>query len=364
MRETGQLKERASEIILPGGSAVDYRYLKKMTDRTGIIQFAVQDQPDKKSGYTVDDNARALLVALKMEDEKKEELAKTYISFLNNAFLPEGSWRNLKSGGKWLADLDSEDCQGRAFLACSIAAACDCKEISEPAFHMLEKALPAVSRLQFPRAKAYAVLGLINSIPLFGRDGQQLADMARELCESLIYLYNRCKGKGWYWFEDTITYCNGIIPQALFAYYCYCSDRRAYLTARESFSFLCDQLFARGYLSIVGNRGWWQRGGEIPKFDQQPVDACSVVLACQEAYQATGDKTYRDLAQLAYQWYLGRNINKLPLYNKETGGCSDGLTPEGVNPNQGAEALLSWLYSSQVMKEWQGSETAAVSVGG
>lgn len=343
---------------------MDYRYLEKMTDNTGIIQFAIQDQPDSKSGYTVDDNARALLVALKMEDEKKEELAEIYLRFLRDAFLPEGKWRNLKKEGKWLADLDSEDCQGRAFLACSIAAACDCEEIKGPALQMLEKALPAVARLQFPRAQAYAVLGLLNSISLFGRKGEQPADLAREFCESLIYLYNRCKGRGWYWFEDTVTYCNGIIPQALFAYYCYSSDRRAYQIARESFSFLCDHLFAKGYLNIVGNRGWWQRGEEIPKFDQQPVDACSMVLACQEAYQATGDKVYRDLAQLAYQWYLGRNINKLPLYNKETGGCHDGLIPEGVNPNQGAEALLSWLYSSQLMKEWHGSEPAAISVGG
>jgi len=343
---------------------VDYRYLEKMTDRTGIIQFAIQDQPDKKSGYTVDDNARALLVALKMEDERKEELAKTYIRFLKDAFLPEGRWRNLNKEGKWLADLDSEDCQGRAFLACSIAAVCDCEEVRELALQMLEKALPAVARLQFPRAKAYTVLGLMNSISLFGRKGEQLADLAREFCESLSYLYNRCKGRGWYWFEDSVTYCNGIIPQALFAYYCYSSDRRAYQVARDSFSFLCDHLFAKGYLSIVGNRGWWQRGEEIPAFDQQPVDACSMVLACQEAYQATGDKVYRDLAQLAYQWYLGRNINKLPLYNKETGGCHDGLIPEGVNPNQGAEALLSWLYSSQLMKEWHGSEPAAISVGG
>lgn len=363
MWETG-LKEKASEINLSGGSAVDYRYLEKMTDRTAIIQFAVQDQPDRKSGYTVDDNARALLVALKMEDEKGEELAKIYIRFLKDSFLPEGRWRNLKLGAKWLADLDSEDCQGRAFLACSIAAASDHEEISGLAFPMLEKTLPAVSRLQFPRAKAYALLGLINSISLFGRKGEQLAEMAGEHCENLIYLYNRCKGKGWYWFEDTITYCNGIIPQALFAYYCYCSDRRAYLTARESFSFLCDHLFAKGYLNIVGNRGWWRRGEKIPKFDQQPVDACSMLLACQEAYLATGDKAYRDLAQLAYQWYLGKNINKLPLYNKETGGCYDALTPEGVNLNQGAEALLSWLYSGQMMKEWQGSETAAVSTGG
>jgi translation elongation factor P/translation initiation factor 5A/mannose-6-phosphate isomerase-like protein (cupin superfamily) len=144
---------------------------------------------------------------------------------------------------------------------------------------------------------------------------------------------------------------NGIIPQALFAYYSFSGNRNALSIARDSLAFLSDTLFDQGYLNIVGNRGWWQRGQEIPRYDQQPVDACSMVLALKEAYLTTGEKKYLELARLAREWYSGKNINKTSLYNQETGGCYDALTPEGVNYNQGAEAILSLLYSFQAIED-------------
>lgn len=334
---------------------MDYRYLEKMTDETGIIQFGVGAEPNLESGYTVDDNARALLVALNMEEDSRERLALLYARYLKEALLPEGRWRNLQAGGRYLADLDSGDCQGRGFLACSIAATCDLEEVSKLAQEMLEGVLPTLSQLKYPRSRAYALLGLIRCAKLYDREvgavAKAMAKTAQGFCDDLIYLYNRAKGKGWYWFEEVIAYCNGIIPQALFAYYSFCGNRNALSIARDSLAFLSDSLFDQGYLNIVGNQGWWQRGEEIPRYDQQPVDACSMVLAFKEAYQTTGEKIYLDSARLAREWYSGKNINKISLYDQETGGCYDALTPEGVNCNQGAEAILSLLYSSQVLED-------------
>lgn len=334
---------------------MDYRYLEKMTDQTGIIQFAVSDQPNPQSGWTVDDNARALLVALNMEGNR-DKLAFLYAQFLKDAQREDGWWRNLKVKDRFLTDLDSGDCQGRAFLACSIAVSSDMEEVSRLAREMLENALPTLSQLKFPRSRAYALLGLVRCASLFDSEGKAIMKTAQEFCDDLIYIYDRSKGQGWYWFEDEVTYCNGIIPQALFAYYSFSGNHRARSIARDSLAFLSDHLFDEGYLNIVGNKGWWQRGKEIPRYDQQPVDACSMVLALKEAYLATEEKQYFDLAGLAWEWYRGKNINKVSLYNKETGGCHDALTPQGVNPNQGAEALLSWLYSSQVMQGLEGAE--------
>ncbi|MGD0153982.1 MAG: hypothetical protein ABSC17_09560, partial [Thermacetogeniaceae bacterium] len=112
---------------------------------------------------------------------------------------------------------------------------------------------------------------------------------------------------------------------------------------------LSEALFARGYLSIVGNRDWWLQGRAIPCYDQQPVDACSMTLACVQAFQATGDNQYRSLAELAQSWYRSNNINRLSLYDTDSGGCYDALVPEGVNLNQGAEAVLSLLLSQQAV---------------
>jgi hypothetical protein len=335
---------------------MDYRYLEKMTDETGILQFSILDDPDPGSGYTVDDNARALLVALNIDDQnqKRIQLANIYIRFLQEAQQSDGRWRNLKTKRGFVPDIDSSDCQGRAFLACSLAASCDLEDVSAPAEEMLKNAFPVVRQIKDARSQAYALLGIVNCLSTWEDKPSCFLDIAHEFCANLIYLYNRSKGTGWYWFEDQITYCNGILPQAVFAYYSLTGDRRAHDTARDTLSFLCDHLFARGYLNVVGNRGWWQKGKQMPLYDQQPVDACSMVLACQEAYLATGAKQYLDLAYLAREWYQGNNINKLSLYNPETGGCYDALEPGGVNRNQGAEALLSWLYSSQILQNQQG----------
>lgn len=123
--------------------------------------------------------------------------------------------------------------------------------------------------------------------------------------------------------------------------------------AEDSLGFLSDQLFAGGYLNIVGNRGWYLRGGNIPFYDQQPVDACSVTLACLAAFEATGKKDYLSMAETARAWYWGKNINQVPLYNPETGGCYDGLIPDGININQGAEALVSLLLTEQAWQKAQ-----------
>lgn len=336
---------------------MDYRYLEKMTDQTGILQFSILDDPDPDSGYTVDDNARALLVALNIDGEKRELLAEIYAGFLQEAQHSDGKWCNLKINGCFVPDLDSGDCQGRAFFACSLASFCDLDKVKVLSRGMLERAFPVIRQVKDARSQAYSLLGMVNCMANWKEGLSCFSDLAQEFCDNLIYLYNHTKGTGWYWFEDQVTYCNGILPQAVFAYYSLTGDRRARDTARDTLSFLCDHLFERGYLNVVGNQGWWRKGGQIPFYDQQPVDACSMVLACREAYMATGERQYLELAGLAREWYQGNNINKLSLYNPETGGCYDALEPGGVNLNQGAEALLSWLYSGQLLQDQQETQS-------
>jgi len=331
---------------------MDYRHLKTLTYNTGIIQFSVNDTPDINSGYTVDDNARALIVALEIEEkEEREKYARIYASFLYSAQRSDGSWCNLKLHNRFVPTLDSEDSLGRAFLACSIAALCNIEDVSLLARKMVLKSLPVTARLTFPRATAYALIGITKVIPAFKQHYNLMVNIAKKFGSRLVSLYERFVSPGWKWFEEKLTYCNGILPHALFSYYSLSKDKKALHTAQESLNFLGDSLLNKGYLHIVGNRGWWQKGRPLPLYDQQPVDACSTALACLEAFRVTGKKDYFTMAQLSHAWYWGKNTNKTLLYNQKTGGCYDALTPEGVNLNQGAESLISFLLTERAFAQ-------------
>jgi hypothetical protein len=327
-----------------------YRHFINMTDSTGMIQFSDKSRPLPESGYTVDDNARALIVAMGMKERERERLIKVYSRFLEEAQDNGGVWWNLKINGEFSPVLNSEDCIGRGVLAASFALSCDIAEAKNSAVRMLKKALPVASRLTSARAMAYLLLGLVNLINN-SYDQVHLLPKAREMAGRLINLYEKNRGDDWLWFEDKLTYCNALLPHSLFGFYTISGDRKALKVARDTLKFLTDSLFRRGYLIIVGNRGWWQKESDIPPFDQQPVDAASIVLACLQAYIATGEAEYVEKAQMAYKWYWGKNINGLPLFNEQTQGCHDALVPEGVNLNQGAEAIISFLMAHQVLND-------------
>jgi len=317
---------------------VDYRHLNAMTDGNGILQFSRLQQPDPGSGYTLDDNARALIVALSREDGY--DLAGCYATYLYRSQRSD-SWANFELNGQFSSSFDSEDSMGRAILACSLGTTSHWPDIRKICIDMLVRNLPRTFDFTSPRAIAYTLLGLCKGeIPVFP---EKLLYMVSLLSNRLINLYQLKQDKGWFWFEDYFTYCNGILPQALFAAYTLNGDKKALKIGHDSLNFLNAILFRNGYLDIIGNQGWYIKGGAIPLFDQQPVDAASIYFACMEAYESIGNQDYVALAKLAHAWYRGVNIHSLSLYNAETGGCFDALTEEGVNLNQGAESTLSLI---------------------
>jgi hypothetical protein len=336
-------------------TSLDYRHLQRMSDKRGMLQSACGSIPDTSSGYTVDNNARALIVALQSEPdwEDRMDFALRYARFLYRAQRSGGDWCNwLLPGRGFVNDIDSLDSVGRAFLACSLVVATD-EDIDEElrliCRQMIVKALPVVKGLKYPpRSLAYVLIGFSNlvKVPEYSRKNFELA---KRMGEKLTNLYFRNRVAHWRWFEDRLTYCNAILPHSLFIYYSLKSDRKVLNAAQDSLRFLGDRLFTRGYLSVIGNRGWWVRGGEIPLFDQLPINACSLVMACRDAYIVTGRNEFRDMGDLAYSWYSGKNILEMPLYDPESGGCYDALTPDGLNVNQGADAVLSLLLSKQAM---------------
>lgn len=341
----------------------NHNHLLRLTDCTGIIQHATYALPDRQTGYTTDDNARALLVSLQAYQQWAEpeflKLAEIYLAFLNLAQKPSGWFHNFFDyQRRYLDENGSDDSFGRSLWACGYAAmAMPDHYLGQASQAIIEKALPAVRRLKSLRGKAYTLLGLSYYYQGPGENAAVL-QLVRNLTDDLLAAYNATRDREWQWFEDILLYSNAILPMSMFLAY-EVTEADAYLQAGKStLEFLTRVLWADGYFNLVGNDGWYPRGGKMALFDQQPVDAGYLVQAYSVAYRVTGQRQYMDLAETAFNWFLGQNIAGLPLYDETTGGCRDGLTPNGVNPNQGAESLLAYLLSRLAMESWQRARVA------
>lgn len=321
---------------------LSYQHFLRMTDDTGMLQFCRLDQPDPYSGHTLDDNARAFILSIFMEDG--QDLAQKYLNFMDSCQQEDGSWSNLLLTGRYSSLINSEDSIGRALLALSVGTSrCKWEEIKNRSRDLWQLNLPRIVTFTSPRAVAYT----INALAI-GEAVKKVHTMTK-MADYLLNIYQNKKGAGWYWFEDYMTYCNGILPQAMIAVYEITGDKRYLKAGLETLNFLNEILFRDGYLNIIGNQGWYQRGQPIPIYDQQPVDAASTAFACYQAYTITAKSEYLELARKAHDWYFGANINGLSLYDANSGGAYDALTPSGVNLNQGAEAVLSLLLTDQLI---------------
>jgi hypothetical protein len=119
----------------------------------------------------------------------------------------------------------------------------------------------------------------------------------------------------------------------------------------ESLAWLVSvQLSEDGHLTPIGCNGFYVRGGEKARYDQQPVEAFSMVAASLDAYRVTAKTSWSDIANLALRWFYGYNDLGLPLYDPQSGGCRDGLKMDRLNQNQGAESTLAYLLSAIEMR--------------
>jgi len=330
---------------------LDLSHLRRLTDCTGIIQHAVYSIPDLATGYTTDDNARALQVAVQLESlgHPVQSLLETYLAFLHFVQRESGEfWHGLDYARHPCGGVGSEDTLGRALLACAAVLAwadgtsSRAAAVAPVARRMWDQALPLAARLRFPRGQALALLALAR-YP--ARDGERdgLLELAVQLGDAMVARFRHHAGPGWYWFEDVLTYANALLPHGLLAAYRLTEKSEFLRVAQEALQFLQSVVFRQGYLRVVGNRGWFPRGGSPALFDEQPIDAGHMVEACLEAYQLTGESSYLEAARQSLQWFHGRNVLGVSLWDARSGGVCDGLGPDGPNLNQGAESLLAYL---------------------
>jgi glycosyltransferase involved in cell wall biosynthesis len=338
-------------------------HLQRMTDDTGMFQHAVFTVPNNAEGYTTDDNARALIVSILLEqlgadqyaDAKK--LTARYMAFLCLALNPaNGRFRNFLSYERqWQESQGSEDSHGRALWALGVALNRSTDEgIRGLAGRLFEQALPAVLAFTSPRAWTFSLLGVQEYLDRFA--GDRSAQKYREiLADRLLKIYDAVNGPGWHWFEDGLAYSNARMSQALLLAGFRGSNQEWRTAGLESLEWLTAQqrCTVNGHFVPIGSQGFYRKSGEKARFDQQPLEAAATVSACLLAYRETRDERWRTEAWSAFNWFLGENDLKTPLYDATTGGCRDGLHPDRVNENQGAESTLAFLMALLEMQQLQ-----------
>ncbi|GBF38519.1 glycosyltransferase family 4 protein [Leptospira johnsonii] len=327
-------------------------HLRRMTDDTGIFQHAFFTIPNYEEGYTTDDNARALLVSTLMQElgNGNFELTFRYLAFVWYSYNRKtGRFRNFMDYQRnWSEPSGSDDSHGRALnaLGTVLGRAGDSK-LPSIAGRLFEQALPAILNTSSPRAWAFALLGIHEYLQRFAGD-RMASRVEEELSERLMVLYKKNNSTDWHWFEGSLSYCNAVIPHAILLSGKSLRNKEMIQVGLGSLEWLADLQRSKtegGYFVPIGSNGFFQKGGSQSRFDQQPVEAQAMVSACLAAYRITQDLNWRKEARSAFEWFLGRNDLNTPVYDPTTGGCRDGLHPDRVNENQGAESTLAFLQS-------------------
>ncbi len=329
--------------------ALKINYLLDLTDEVGIIQHAKHSVKDRSSGYTVDDNARALIAAVmyqkRFRDQPSLKLINTYLSFLYHAQKKDGWFHNLMDyDRKFLDQVGSEDCFGQALWATGFVVASNLYQNTKMTAKLVfDKAVKNVPKLNSPRSLAFSILGLYYYYQKF--PNQDILRKIEKLADHLVTLYKNQSTKDWRWFEKIIAYQNGRLPESLFLAYEITKNKEYFKVAQESLDFLASLVILENKLVLIGQGGWYNYKGKRAYFDQQPVDAASMVQVFLTAWRVTKDESYYEKAGLSFSWFLGRNSIGQFVYDEVTGGCFDGLLPACVNLNQGAESTISYLLA-------------------
>jgi len=350
-----------TEKVLDRLPAVKLDHLHRMTDHTGIIEHAVFVVPNYPEGYTTDDNARALIVAILLEEFAGTtptvtlDLASRYLAFLWLAFDPTTKrFRNcLSYERQWQEAEGSEDSHGRALWGLgTVLGRTKDAGLRGAAGRLFELAVPAAVEFKSPRACAFALLGLLEYLESFPGDRAAL-NAADALANRLLDSYRAHSSADWKWFEGVLAYSNARLPQALIRAGRRGANEAMVSAGLEALEWLAtvQRCEIKGHFVPIGSHGCYSKQTEKARFDQQPVEACAAVSAFLQAYRATGKSRWRKDAWTAFNWFLGDNDLQVALYDPSTGGCRDGLHPDRANENQGAESTLSFLMALLEMRK-------------
>jgi len=341
---------------------INLNHLKRMTTGSGIIQFSKINQPDISSGFTLDDNARAL-VALCMNfkltgDEKNIFYIQKYLSFIKFCLQPAGNFLNYVDKDNKFTDQNKttnlDDANGRAVWALGYLVSFTGllpDEITSEAKVIIQKTIPRLEMMHSTRAMAFAIKGLYyyhKTVIL-----SEHIILIKTLADRLVQMYRHESSEKWEWFEGYLTYANSILPEAMLYAWLLTGETVYKDIARSSFNFLLSQIFNANGIEVISNKNWLQKGEEAGSFGEQPIDVAYTIMTLSIFYDVLKDDDYYTKMVTAFNWFLGDNRLHQIIYNPCTGGCYDGLEESHVNLNQGAESTVSYLMARLTMEKYR-----------
>jgi glycosyltransferase involved in cell wall biosynthesis len=329
-------------------------HLGAMTDSFGIIQFANLITPDQSSGYTLDDNARALVATVKYYEisgkKKIFSLIHAYLNFIASVQAAGGGFHNYVdaqrktiSNDRVVENLESASARAMYALAITAASLSLPQQFRDQAAELFRKHLPMLFGVTSPRSIAYAIKALRSWDSAY--PSAETVQAAAKLADRLVEYYEKTSAADWHWFEDILAYANGVMPNSLVDAYELTKNEKYLSIARESLDFLIANSFKENVCIPIGQNGWLKRGKKKYNYDQQPEEAASLVLALKAIYAVTGDKKYARRMRDAFDWFLGNNLLHCVVYDQNSGGCFDGVGEKEVNLNQGAESTIMYLLA-------------------
>lgn len=336
-------------------------HIEKLTTNFGILQFSKFSDPDPESGYTLDDNARALINMVLYYEHSKDNaalrLASIYLSFIEGIQQTNGWFDNYKDFEQQLTDQNSEvnleDANGRALWSLGTVIGYSTilpEDLVNRAQQCWIKAINKIDNIKSPRAIAYAVKGLYHYHNIY--KDEHTKRHIEKLADELLRHYNINSAENWCWYEDYMTYANNVLPEAMMYSYLVTKNSKYRKIALITFDFLLSQYFMKGQLKVISNRGWFKKENERVFYGEQPIEVSTTIIALDLFYHVTKNKKYKDQLNLAFMWFLGNNHLKQIMYNPENGASYDGLEDKHVNINQGAESTLCFFKARLLMEKY------------
>ena len=353
---------------------VNLDHMKKLTTRFGMIQFSIINQPDIKSGYTLDDNARAMVAFCQhyelTGDKTDLRYIAVYLRMISFCAQSDGTFLNYVDEACQFTPQNQEtnlaDSNGRAIWALGYVismAAILPQDLVAEAESTLKKSLVSINKIHSTRAMAFIIKGLYYKS--LNTKSESTVLLTTELANRLLQMYRHESDKDWLWFESYLTYANSTLPEAMLCAFIVTGDLNYKNTAQKSFDFLLSKIFAGSQIKVITNKNWLKRGPEIEKLQEggeQPIDVAYTILALKKFYEVFKDEKYLHKMRIAFEWFLGNNHLNHIVYNPCTGGCYDGLEHSFVNLNQGAESTVSYHMARFAIEKTNRAESRKTQV--
>jgi glycosyltransferase involved in cell wall biosynthesis len=353
-------KEEDLRFNLP---PIKLNHIKELTTDYGMLQFSKFSEPDPQSGYTLDDNARALIDMVMhyshYQNEETLELADIYLKFMENMQRENGFFDNYKNFDRQLTtqnfEVNLEDANGRALW--SLGYVISHKQILPMSLvvraeNCWEKAFSKIHEINSPRAIAYTLKGLYYYYSVHSKESVRV--YIEKLADKLLELYNINSEEYWCWYEDYMTYVNNVLPEAMMFSFLATNEPKYLKIATITFDFLLSHYFMKGQLKVISNRGWFKKQNERFFYGEQPIEVATTIITLDLFYQVTGNVKYKDQLEVAFNWFLGNNHLKQIMYNPVNGASYDGLEDKTININQGAESTLCFFKAQLIMEKYKG----------